>query len=140
MFREQLEEGTYTVTEASGNIDGGAAFTLDDLKADGGVDEILVEVTKDRPGLYTINEVTGGCWPIYYSGRAVPELQVDVCGSTIQGHEGAVTAGAAPGPLRKFTIDGTISGGTVSITWSYERVDAASPADPAKGTYTMVKL
>lgn len=138
---EQLEEGTYTVTAASGNIDGGAAYTLDDLKADGGVDEILVVITKDRPGLYTMNEVTGGCWPIYYGGRANPELKVDQCGNSIQGHEGAVTAGAAPGPLRKFTINGTLNGdGTVDVTWSYERVDAASPADPAKGTYTLTKL
>jgi len=137
---ELLEEGTYSVTAASGNLDGGATYTLDDLKADGGVDEILVTVTKDRPGLYTMNEVTGGCWPVYYSGRANPELQVDLCGNLIQGHEGAVTAGAAPGPLRKFTIDGTVNGGTVDVTWSYERLDAATPTDPAKGTYTLTKL
>ncbi len=138
---QDLEEGLYHVTEASGNIDGGGTYTLDDLKLDGGVDEIVVSITKDRPGLYTINEVTGGCWPVYYSGRANPELQVDFCSPGITGHEGSVTAGAAPGPLRKFTIDGTKNGdGTIDITWSYERLDAATPADPAKGTYTLTKL
>lgn len=139
---ETLEEGLYVVTEASGNLDGGAAYTLDDLEADGGVDDILVEVAAERPGLYTIDEVTGGVWPVYYGGRANPALQVDLCGSSISGHEGALTAGAAPGPLRTFTIDGTRNGdGTVNITWSYERTDGvATPANPAKGTYKLAKV
>ncbi len=139
---EQLEEGLYVVTEASGNLDGGAAYTLDDLKADGGVEEILVEVSMDRPGLYTVDEVTGGVWPVYYSGRANPALKVDLCGTAVSGHEGEVSAGALPGPVREFTIDGVINGdGTVDITWSYERTDGvATPANPAKGTYTITKL
>jgi hypothetical protein len=138
---QELEEGLYKVTEANGNIDGGAAYTLDDLKADGGVNEIVVSISKERPGLYTINEVTGGCWPVYYAGRANPELGVDFCSATIGGHEGSVTVGSAPGPLRKFTIDGIRNGdNTIDITWSYERVDAATPANPAKGTYTLTKL
>jgi len=140
-FSEELEEGIYRVTAASGTLDGGAAFTLDDLKADGGVDEILVEVTQDRPGLYTIDEVTGGCWPVYYSGRANPALQVDLCGTSIEGHEGAVTAGSDPSPQRLFTINGTLNpDGTVDIVWSYERVDAATPADPANGSYTLERF
>jgi hypothetical protein len=141
-LNEEIEEGLYVVTDASGNLDGGDPITLDDLKVDGGVDEILVEVAMDRPGLYTIDEVTGGFWPVYYPGRVNPALQVDLCGTTISGHEGAVTAGEAPGPQRMFTIDGTLNGdGTVNITWSYERVDGiATPADPAKGTYTITKL
>jgi len=139
---EQLAEGLYVVTEASGNLDGGVAYTLDDLKAEGGVDEILVEVTMDRPGLYTIDEVTGGVWPIFYSGRANPALKADLCGSTLSGHEGELTAGEAPGPLRTFTVDGAINGdGTVDIVWSYERTDgAATPANPAKGTYTIARV
>lgn len=138
---EQLEEGTYVVTAAEGNLDGGAAYTLDDLKVDGELDEITVTVSLDRPGLYTIDEVSGGVWPVYYSGRANPELKIDLCGTTIQGHEGDVTAGSEPGPLRKFTIDGTLNpDGTVNIIWSYERTDAASPANPAKGTYTLTKM
>ncbi len=137
---EELQEGTYVVTAASGNLDGGVAYTLDDLKADGGVEEILVTITKDRPGLYTFDEVTGGCFPVYYGGRANPALQVDLCGTVIQGHEGSVTAGSPPGPLRKFTIDGMLNADrTISVTWSYERVDAASPNDPAKGTYTLAR-
>jgi hypothetical protein len=140
-INEQLEEGLYVVTEASGNLDGGVAITLDDIKADGGVDEVLVEVSMDRPGLYTIDEVSGGVWPVYYPGRANPALKVDLCGTTLSGHEGDLTAGELPGPLRTFTIDGTInSDGTVDITWSYERTDGvATPVDPAKGTYTIAK-
>jgi len=139
---EQLEEGLYVVTEASGNLDGNVPYTLDDLKTDAGVDEILVEVTIDRPGLYTIDEVTGGVWPVYYSGRANPALKVDFCGTTLNGHEGELTAGSAGGPLRTFTIDGTVNGdGTIDIVWSYERTDGApTPVDPAKGTYTIMKL
>lgn len=141
-LNEQLEEGLYVVTEASGNLDGNVPYTLDDLKADGGVDEILVEVTMDRPGLYTVDEVTGGVWPVYYSGRANPALKIDFCGTTLSGHEGELTAGELPGPLRTFTIDGTVNGdGTIDIVWSYERTDGvATPADPAKGTYTISKL
>jgi len=139
---EGLDEGLYVVTEASGNLDGAVPYTLDDLETDGGVDEILVEITMDRPGLYTIDEVSGGVWPVYYSGRANPALKVDLCGTTISGHEGDLTAGEAPDPQRTFTIDGTInSDGTVDITWSYERTDGvATPADPAKGTYTIAKV
>jgi hypothetical protein len=139
---EQLEEGLYVVTEASGNLDGGAAYTLDDLETDGAVDEILVEVSMDRAGLYTIDEVTGGVWPVYYAGRANPALKVDLCGTTISGHEGDLTAGELPGPLRTFTVDGTLNGdGTVDITWSYERTDGvATPVDPAKGSYTIAKI
>jgi hypothetical protein len=141
-LNDQLETGLYVVTEASGNLDGGAAYTLDDLKTDGAVDEILVEVSMDRPGLYTIDEVSGGVWPVYYPGRANPALNADLCGNTLSGHEGDLTAGELPGPLRTFTIDGTINGdGTVDITWSYERTDGvATPADPARGTYTMAKI
>lgn len=141
-FNEELEEGRYVVTEASGNLDGGAPFTLDDLKVDGEVDEILVDVAMDRPGLYTVDEVTGGVWPVYYDGRANPALKVDLCGTTISGHEGDLSAGELPGPVRTFTIDGTVNGdGTVDITWSYERSDGvATPANPAKGTYTITKL
>ena len=139
---ENLEEGLYIVTEASGNLDGNLPYTLDDLKTDGGVDEILVEISMDRPGLYTIDEVTGGVWPVYYSGRANPALKVDFCGTTLSGHEGELTAGAVPGPLRTFTVDGIVNGdGSIDIVWSYERTDGVpTPADPAKGTYTITKL
>jgi hypothetical protein len=139
---EQLEEGLYVVTEASGNLDAGVPYTLDNLKVDGGVDEILVEISMDRPGLYTIDEVSGGVWPVYYSGRANPALKVDFCGTTISGHEGELTAGSPPGPLRTFTVDGTINGdGTIDIVWSYQRTDGVpTPANPAKGIYTIIKL
>lgn len=136
-----IEDGTYVVTEASGNLDGGDPFTLDDLLTDAGVDAITVSLEQARPGLYTMDEVTGGVWPVYYSGRANPALKVDLCGNTILGHEGDVTAGSEPGPLRKFDIAGTVNeNGTITITWSYERLDAGTPDSPASGTYTLSKL
>lgn len=136
---EGVEEGTYQVTAATGNLDGGVAYTLADLEADAG-GEIFVEINKAFPGRYTINEVTGGVWPTYYAGRAAPILELDLCGTTIQGHEGAVTAGSPPGPLRTFDIDGALNGdGTVTITWSYFREDGPTPVDPAKGTFTLTK-
>lgn len=136
---EGLEEGTYKVTAASGNLDGGIPYTLDDMEADSGGD-VLVEITAEFPGRYTMDEVTGGVFPIYYSGRARPTFEIDLCGSTIAGHEGSVTAGSAPGPFRTFDVDGTLNGdGTVTITWSYVRDDAPTPANPAKGTFTLTK-
>ena len=50
-------------------------ITLDDLKADGGVDEILLRSSMDRPGLYTIDEVTGGVWPVYYHRPCKPCIE-----------------------------------------------------------------
>jgi hypothetical protein len=136
---DQLEEGTYKVTAASGNVDGGIPYTLDDLVADSGGD-VFVEITAEFPGRYSMDEVTGGVWPTYYAGRARPAFEVDLCGNVIQGHSGAVTAGASPGPLRTFDVDGTLNGdGTVTITWSYVRDDAPTPANPAKGTFTLTK-
>lgn len=136
---EGIVAGTYTVTSASGNLDGGAAYTLDDIEADAGGD-ISIVITKDFPGRYTINEVTGGIWPTYYGGRARPTLKVDLCGSSIVGHPGAVSAGAAPGPVRTFDISGTLNGdGSITITWSYFRANGPTPANPAKGTFTMAR-
>jgi hypothetical protein len=139
---EGITPGNYMVTEASGNIDGGAAYDLPTMVSDGG-SNVVVVVSKDRPGLYTIDEVTGGVWPLYYSGRARPKLKIDLCDGTITGHTGNVTAGSADGtgPQRKFTIDGTINeDGTITITWSYQRLDAGTPANPASGTFTMQRI
>ena len=87
------------------------------------------------------NEITGGVWPAFYSGRANPALQVDLCGTTISGREGAVTAGAGSATARIFTIAGTQNGdGTITINWSYARVTGVTPANPAKGTYTLGAL
>jgi len=136
---ETVAEGLYTVTAASGNLDGGATYTLADLESDFG-GPIEVSVMKEFPGRYSIDEVTGGVWPTYYSGRANPHLFVDVCGNAIAGHPGGVTAGAVGGARRTFTIDGTLNNdGTITITWSYVREDAPTPANPAKGTYTLTK-
>jgi hypothetical protein len=129
--------GNYLVTSASGNLDGGEAFTLESLVGDAG-SNIVVSVMKDRPGVYTIHEVTAGVWPTYYSGRATPALKVDLCGSGISGREGATVTGAGTVAARTFTIDGQVNNdGTITISWSYVRNDGSTPASPAKGTYTL---
>ena len=74
---ESLEEGMYVVTQAAGNLDGGDPYTLEDIKADAEVEFITVEITKDRPGLYTVDEITGGVWPVYNPGRANPEIGIE---------------------------------------------------------------
>jgi hypothetical protein len=137
----------YVVTAASGNLDGGGAYTLEDLEADFG-EAIHVEITEDSPGRFTMDEVTGGVWPTYYSGRANPALGIELCGTTIGGIEGEVTAGAGTANARTFTIDGTDNGdGTITITWSYKRNDQTqdgepdtTPANPAMGTYTLTEV
>jgi hypothetical protein len=139
-FAQGIVAATYRVTAASGNLDGAVPFTLEDIEDDNG-GPMLVTVTKRRAGRYTFNEITGGVWPLYYSGRANPALDVNLCGSSIVGHEGAVTAGAGTATARKFTITGALnSNGTITINWSYERVTGATPANSAKGTYTLSKL
>jgi hypothetical protein len=134
---DDITPGVYMVTAASGELDGGTAYTLDDIVADAGGD-IYVQITKVRPGWYTIDEVTGGIWPTYYSTRANPALGVDLCGTEISGHSGAVTTGAGGGAQRKFTINGTLNGdGTIDISWTYVREAGAPPSSYAIGTYTL---
>lgn len=131
--------GTYKVTAASGNLDGGTAYTLTDLQEDSG-GEIFVEITKEGPGRYVMDEMTGGVWPTYYPGRANPALEAVICGTTVHGYPTGLVA-AAGGVEREFTITGTrTSGNTITITWSYQRLDAPTPANPAKGTYTLTKV
>lgn len=137
---EDIEEGTYQVTAASGNLDGNVAYTLDDLVADFGGD-VFVTITSIKPGRYQFNEVTGGIWPTYYSGRANPALNVDLCGTEIVGHAGEVTAAPGTATARTFTLTGTLNNdGTIDMTWSYVRNDGATPANPAKGTYTLTPV
>jgi len=134
-----LEAGTYQVTAAAGNLDGGTAYDLTTIEADNG-GHIYVVVTRTRPGLYVLNEVTGGIWPIYYSTRANPALSVDVCPSVISGRLGAVTTGAGTTSTRVFTLNGTVNSTTsISMTWSYTRTQG-TPASPAQGTYTLTKI
>jgi hypothetical protein len=138
---EGIEEGTYVITEASGNLDGGDPYTLDDLKTDGEAEFITVEITKERPGLYTFDEITGGVWPVYNPGRANPEIGIDFCTNSFRAHEGQDTAGDPPGPVRQFAVEGTLNAnGTITVTWSYELISGTTPDDPAKGTYTLTKM
>lgn len=136
-----IQPGYYKVSAATGNIDGGTPFTLQDLR-ETMVSEIVVEVSEDRPGLYTFNEVTGGVWPAFYSGRANPKLKVNLCGNTITGHVGDVSTGVGTTAQRTFTLNGSLNGdGTITMTWSYKRdTGGATPANPAKGTYTLTHL
>lgn len=129
----------YRVTSATGNFDGGTTYTIDDIEADLG-GPVLVNVSMVRAGRYTFNEISGGIWPVYYSSRANPALDIDLCGTTITGHEGAVTAGSGT-TARLFTITGTLNdNGTITINWSYVRTNGSTPASPAMGTYTLSPL
>ena len=137
---EAVAEGVYVVTAASGNLDGGDPYTLDDIKTDGEVDEVTVELSTERPGLITIDDATAGVWPVYYSGLVTPEIQLDACGQTLKGHEGATAVGEDPDPVSDFTVDALVNAdGTITVTWSYARVNGATPDTPAKGTYTISK-
>lgn len=134
-----ITPGVYQVTDASGNLDGGATYDLATLEADHG-GSVFVTVSMPRPGLYTFNEVTGGIWSTYYTGRASPVLSTDLCNTTVSGHPGLVTTGAGTSATRTFTIDGTLNNdNTITITWSYTRLQG-TPASPAQGTYTLTKL
>lgn len=136
-FSRALQTGNYLVTQASGNRDGGDPYTLDSLQL-ALHSRVVVSIAEERPGVYTITEVTGGVWPVYYSGRAVPELQVDVCGNTITSRTGYATTSPGTAVARTFTINGTVNNdNTVDITWSYVRDDGATPIDPAKGSYKL---
>jgi len=134
-----LPVGDYQVTAASGNFDGGTAYDLSTIETDNG-GPIYVTIAMTRPGLYTMNEVTGGIWPIYYSTRANPALSVDGCPTQIYGHVGSVTTGAGTTSTRVFTLNGTVNNdGTITMTWSYTRTQG-TPASPAQGTYTLTKI
>jgi hypothetical protein len=132
-------EGKYKVTAAEGNVDGGDAYTLTDL-TDILEGDVEVTISANQPGRFTISDATGGVWPAFYEGRAAAVVQVDYCGGSFTGHPGSLTAGSDPGPFRTFTIDGEVGAGTITVTWSYVRDDAPTPADPAQGTYTLTKI
>lgn len=128
--------GVYQVTAADFNFDGGALGTLDDLETDN-EGPIFVELTQDLPGRFSIDEVTGGVWPVYYPGRANPVVEIDYCDPDLAGHPGGLTVGG----LRTFAVEGMVNGdGTIEISWSYVRVDGNTPANPAKGTYTLTPV
>lgn len=133
--------GTYKVTSATGILDFGTPYTLASLEAAKG-GSITVVVSLTRPGLYSFNEITGGIWPLYYSGRANPALSIDLCGTTISGNAKLTTTGAGTTAQRKFTINGALNGdGTITITWSYVRQTGGStPVPAANGTYTLTKI
>jgi len=134
-FSEQLQPGNYLVTEASGNIDGGQAYTLPGMEESLG-SRIVVSIAEERPGVYTIDEVTGGVWPAYYADQGSSEIQVNVCDNNITARDGAASVDG-----NTFTINGTVNeDGTVTIEWSYVRDDGTTPGDPAKGSYTLTLI
>lgn len=153
-FTEGID-GVYVVTEASGNRDSipngsgayvypneGGNYTLQALKDSAEVEEIYVLIEEVRPGRFTIDEVTGGVWPVFYPTRANPALDVHLCGNEITSHEDATVTSAGTAVARKFTVNGVVNGdGSINVTWSYARVDATmNPRYPAKGTYKLEKV
>lgn len=138
-FSTGIVPGNYQVSEASGNIDAGAGYTIDDL-VDVSGEFPTVTITQDRPGLYTLNEVTAGIWPLFYPGRANPVVKFDLCGNAISGHAEATTAGGGTVNERVFTLNGTLNeDGSITINWSYVRT-AGTPANPAQGSYTLTRI
>ncbi len=73
-FSSTIAEGNYLVTAASGNLDGGDTYELADLVEFGG-SNIVVTITQDRPGVYTINEVTAGIWPCFTAAERTLSLR-----------------------------------------------------------------
>jgi hypothetical protein len=128
--------GQYRVKSATGNRDGGITFNLDTLKKYYPTPHVIVQVTEQRPGLVTLDEITGGLWPLFYPTRANPSVDVDLCGSTIAENNLIV------GGIRRFVANGTVnSDNTITITWSYTRIDGnPTPASPAKGTFVLERF
>jgi hypothetical protein len=134
-----IAPGTYKVTAATGVLDGGTPYDLTKLETDHG-GPVTFAVTQTRPGIYTLNDATGGVWPTYYSTRALPTLGVNVCNTTVSGRPGQLTTGAGTTSTRVFVINGTVNGDkTVTVTWSYTRTQG-TPTNPANGTYTLTKI
>jgi len=83
---------------------GGPDAPYDDLAAD-------ITITEIRPGLYEIDDMSFGLYPILYGDIPVPG-QVDLCGFDIS-DRGDTDHYGDP-----FTITGTLNGdGTVNLTW-----------------------
>lgn len=137
--------GAYLVTEASGNLDGGNLYDLNILKENSvdafSANRVVVDIVQKRPGVYELNEITGGVWPIFYGGRTNPALRVNLCGNVITGRSGFLTTDEDELTSRTFTVNGTVNDdGTITISWSYVRDNSPTPANPAKGTYTMTRI
>lgn len=139
-----ITTGTYQVTAASGVLDSGSpyfgtAYTLADIESDNG-GPVYVTITAPRPGRYTFDEVTGGIWPIYFSGRARPTLGVNLCDQTVSDN-GTFNIAGSGSTARRFTLSGTLNNdGTITMTWSYIRIAGGTPTSPANGTYTLTKI
>jgi hypothetical protein len=156
---EGISAGTYVVTEASGNLDGGDTYDLSFLTENSAsafaANQIVVVITKDRPGVYTFSEVTGGVWPLtggapedpdngFNIFRSAPEASIDLCDKIITGRSENLVFGddtEEGNEEVEFTVDGTLNDdGTISIDWSYVRTDGNTPATPAMGSYKLTKL
>lgn len=84
---------------------GGPDAPYNDLQAD-------INITEVRPGLYEIDDMSFGLYPLLYGDNPVPG-QVDLCGSDIT-DRGDTDHYGDP-----FTIVGTLNGdGTVNLSWS----------------------
>lgn len=99
--------GTYN-SVANGYFGDGAGGT------DGSYDDLQSEITliEIRPGLFEIDDMTFGLYPILYDDDPAPG-QVDFCGTEIS-DRGDTDKYGDP-----FTITGTLNGdGTVNLSWN----------------------
>lgn len=131
--------GRYRVTAASGTTDGNEAYTLADLKGEAGGD-VFVTITEDKPGRFSVNELTGGAYLYFYGLRA--RLKANFCGTAIKNYVGASTLPESDDyPATTFTVTGTLNAnGTIDMAWSYAWDDGETPEDPGHGTYTLTPV
>jgi hypothetical protein len=156
-----LATGRYNVIEASGVLDDGTSYDLDDINAAwedmGGTPPFGVTIARPAPGRYTFNDITGGVWRALYfdfdaevEGRNRPAVGLDLCGNSLSTHDELTTIqGTEPeegedDPFdrasdRKFFADLTVNDdGTIDVEWWYEVVGEEDPSEsPAHGTYKL---
>lgn len=107
--------GTYT-TIADGNLgdgDGGASETYSDL-------ESSVIISKKDVGLFNIDDMSFGQYPVLYEDTAPPGT-LSICGTTISDN------GDTDQYDDPFTINGMVNDdGTITLTWSNTYGDGAT--------------
>jgi hypothetical protein len=159
-----LAAGRYLVTEASGVLDDGTTYDLDDIQEaweviSEGTSDFGVTIVRTAPGRYTFNDITGGVWRALYfdfdedvfaEGRNRPTVSLDLCGNSLYMHDELTTIqGTEPeegeddpfnrAPDRKFFADLTVNDdGSIDVEWWYEVVGEEDESEsPAHGTYKL---
>jgi hypothetical protein len=92
----QIAAGQYKVTSATGVLDDGDAYDETDLSANSdGIfsgKNVIVTITRNRPGVYTFSEISGGVVPVFY-GWTSPNVRVNLCDNQFTGRTGYLTFG-----------------------------------------------